>query len=118
MTHSFEYMHVTTALDSITVDEIGECCLHAFNDNGNEWYLLISTDSGFTRILTLGPIKSTNDELEISRKIFQYNEVKIIKLVEKWLQDTRKAITQVFECEKEEVFDIARNINLLENLEN
>ena len=116
MTHSFEYMHVTTALDSISVSEIGECCLHAFNDNGAEWYLLITTASGITRILTIGPIKSNIDDIDISKKAFQYNETKIIKLIEKWLQDTKKEITQVFECEKDDLFDIINNINILENL--
>lgn len=116
MTHSFEYMHVTTALDSITITEIGECCLHAFNDLGTEWYLLCTTNSGTTRILTVGPVKDVNEEIEISRKLLQYNEGKIIKIIEKWLQDTKKEITQVFECEKDEIFDIINNINILENL--
>ena len=78
MTHSFEYMHVITALDSITVAEIGECCLHAFNDYGSEYYILITTKAGVTRILTIGPIKEKIDEIDISKRMFQYNEAKII----------------------------------------
>lgn len=116
MTHSFEYMHVITALDSITVAEIGECCLHAFNDYSSEYYILVTTTAGITRILTIGPIKEKIDEIDISKRMFQYNEAKIIKFIEKWLQDTKKEITQVFECEKEEIFDIIKNINILEHL--
>ena len=28
---------------NVEIDDIGNCCIHAFNDDGFEWFLIIKT---------------------------------------------------------------------------
>lgn len=120
MRHSFEYMHITTAMDSIEVEDIGSCCLHAFNDGGYEFWLLSKTSLGITKIVIFGFVLTSSSDIsniELSFNTINYEEKKIIKFIEKWLSSSKRMITQVFESSEEEFknrlleLDLVRAIN-------
>ena len=52
----FEYMYTQTYQDVLEIESVGNTCLRAFNDDGEEYYLYIHTDLGETEILEYGPI--------------------------------------------------------------
>lgn len=53
---NFPYLRVSTTMDSLEVEDIGNCSIRAFNDEGEEYILIIDTNVGITRIFTYGPI--------------------------------------------------------------
>lgn len=87
MTKSFEYFYVTTAMDELVVDDIGNCIIEANDDEGNFYYLIIRTAYGVTRILEYGPYIDGGFPLSCSCtfKQFDYHERKISKAIEKFL---------------------------------
>ena len=60
MRSSFNYFYTTTAEDCLDVEDIGNVCLQASNDAGQNWILLIKTKLGFSYILVFiaGAIKT------------------------------------------------------------
>ena len=119
MKHIFEYMHITTAMDSIEIEDIGSCCLHAFNDGGYEFWFLSKTDLGITKLFSFGPILvDTIDcsDLEIKIHTINYDEKKIIKYIEKWLSDSKRMITQVFESSNEECLSRFRELDIINTI--
>jgi len=44
-------------MDSISIDNIGNCIIQAFNDDGDSFYLIIRTVLGISRIFQIGPIQ-------------------------------------------------------------
>jgi len=44
-------------MDSVTIDDIGNVILDGFNDYGEEFFLIIRTVLGVSRILEYGPIQ-------------------------------------------------------------
>ena len=115
MKHTFEYMHVMTAMDSIDIEDIGSCCLHAFNDDGYEFWFISKTTLGITKIIFFGPILvDTNDidNIELVCSTINYDEKKIIKIIEKWLTSTKRVITQVFESSEEEFKNRLKELDL------
>ena len=101
----FDYLRTTTALDTIDIDDIGNCAISAINDDAEEWFLITDTYEGWTKIREFGPIVVDRDEL---RTFFSYNcyasdfsEKKLRTRIDKFLNNPRRMITQVSEVEKE-----------------
>lgn len=109
MQQSFEYLKVVSALDSITVENVGNVLLKAVNDHELEWFLCITSDLGFTTVKEFGPwFRDSN----IARKAFnynietkEYNEKYLCKRISNFLNDNKREITQVFEIDEEEFYD-------------
>ena len=114
MQASFEYMHQTVALDSLDVEDTGNCCLNVLNDRADEWYLTISTDLGWTTIIQFGPLTADMDELQnsfyISRNKVPYNEKLIHKTIYNFLNDDKKSITQAILINSEVAIDRLRGV--------
>lgn len=114
MQQSFEYLRVQTALDSITVENIGNVILKANNDQEFEWYIQISTDLGWTTVKEFGPWFR---DPEIAKRSFrytievkEYNEKNICKRINTFLNDPKREITQVVEIDEYELDDIIRKV--------
>ena len=56
MEKTFEYFKEVRANDSITVDNVGDCCLKAFNDDGCIFYLMVKTTMGISKVYQYGPL--------------------------------------------------------------
>lgn len=55
---TFEYQIRTVADDSIEVEDVGNVCIDAYNDLGQEWMLIIHTYLGWTSVIQVGSIRS------------------------------------------------------------
>lgn len=98
MKQTYEYMHVTTAMDSISIEDIGNCALEEFNDDGKQWFLFISTNLGRTVIIEFGPFDSGNlDDFNFyfNRRNIEYKESYIDKTIKKFVENPTRMITQV-----------------------
>lgn len=101
----FDYLRTVQAMDTIEIVDIGNTCINAVNDDALEWYLLIETKTGWTRVTTFGPLKIDSDSLSNN---FNYNfyekefyEKSISKTIDSFINNPKYMITQVFEIDKE-----------------
>lgn len=109
MEQTFEYIHVVSALDTFHVDDIGNIIISANNDNELEWILYIKTDLGRTTVKEFGPL---HPRLPITKFGFdchvenaEYNERKIGKIIDKFLNNPYREITQVREIDLIEFYE-------------
>lgn len=103
---TFEYMKIVQAMDLIEIPDIGNTCINAINDDAEEWYLIIETKGGWTRVVEFGPLKIDSDKPMLH--YFKYNSFErdyddkfIYNSINKFINDPKHEITQVFEVEKE-----------------
>lgn len=113
MERTFEYFKELKANDSITLDNIGDCCIKAFNDDGQIYYFMTQTILGFTKVYQYGPLDESlnicNNYIMMFQS-FEYSERTISKVIDNFLNDKHKRITQVFECDKQEFTDNCKKI--------
>jgi len=106
MKHNFEYFYTTTAMDSFLVEDIANVSLNFLNDLGQEWYINVSTELGETKITKYGPllvdVNVLQDEFKFEYCKINYNEKRIISSIDKLLNDTKIAITQVVEIDRDQ----------------
>jgi len=117
MQQSFEYLKVQTAMDSITVENIGNVILQATNDLGFEWYIQICTDVGLSNIKEFGPLFKESEVSKLgfiySQEKKEYNEKYISKRISSFLNSPSREITQVQvidEFELEDKLSQVRNL--------
>lgn len=96
MNASYEYFYVEQAVGNLDIEDIGNCCIQANNDNCEFYYLVILTDYGITRVLEYGPYVESYTPLFITSAFqqFDYNEQRIDKLINKFLNNQKRQITQ------------------------
>ena len=102
----FDYNQVITATGFYELSDIGNCCLQIIEQPSlKEYYILIKTELGETKIYQFGPAIINEDILldkfNFSVEIFQYNEKRIIKTLEKYFKQLYN-ITEVIELGPEE----------------
>lgn len=112
---NFPYLLVSEHLDSIDIEDIGNVTLQLNNDEGQCWYLSIKTSLGWTTIQYFGPVSLTNSILPYH---FQYNydkqefnDVKLIKKIDKYINDPKKMITQIFFVDYDEVMQKLKSLH-------
>lgn len=105
MTGRFQYGESISYLDSIDIENIGDCCIEAFNDVGEAYYLVVDTQYGMTKVLEYGPfvqdIVPTFCQVKFSQ--FQYSEFKIDKIIDRFLSSHN--ITQASEKDVDEIIE-------------
>ena len=95
---TFDYMERVVVDGQLDVEDIGQCVIQATNDLGEEFYLIIKTDLGWTEILEYGPcvpdmeLRQLNYQIKYSR--IEYNQSKIERAIDKFLNDPKRCITQ------------------------
>lgn len=103
---NFPYVYELKSLDSLEIEDTGNVTIKCFNDIGYVFYLKIETDLGWTTVKQFGPIildtfkDSYNYSYSYSRK--EYNEKNIKKLIDTFLNDSKRFITQAFIITPEE----------------
>ena len=102
----FDYMRTVQSLDIIDIADIGNTCINAFNDEGEEWFLTINTYQGWTETVEFGPLVTEQDKIRpyfsYNRYSYEYNEKKLERAIDKFINNPSRRITQVFEVEKDE----------------
>ena len=95
----FEYLKTSQYMDSIEIDSIGNCTLQAVNDTADCWVLLISTELGSCKVLQAGPINLDFEEVSpncyVSKSSFEYNEKRLHKIINDFINNPRYNITSV-----------------------
>lgn len=99
MKYSVDYNYAQVAISNIEIDDISNICLRAINSSNYEWYLLITTDLGITQIKEFGPCL-IDSALTLNNFTYRYNEMdyiegKICNRLDKFIQDPKRAITEV-----------------------
>lgn len=82
----------------IDVEDIGNVCLEAVNeDDGFFYYLLIKTYAGVSTTISYGPVVPDvallPDEYSLEFKRMNFKDTSIIKFISFWLNDRSKNIT-------------------------
>ena len=94
---NFEYMKVSTSMDSIEVEDIGNVYIRASNDAADEWYMSIQTSLGWVEVKQFGPLKIDGEGLGLFFNYiyqkFEYSEKKLFKLISDFINNPKKAIT-------------------------
>ena len=63
---SYEYLSRVVVEATLEVDNPGQCVIRGRNDLGEEFYLVIKTELGFTEQFTYGPVTPEIDILPFS----------------------------------------------------
>lgn len=95
---TFDYMQRVVVDAQLDVENIGECVILGRNDLGDEYYLIVRTELGFTELIQYGPacpeihILPFNISMNYSR--FEFSQGKIERAIDKFLNDPKKLISQ------------------------
>ena len=95
---TFEYLQRVVIDGTLEVDNIGDCVIQGNNDLGEFFYLIITTELGWTEILDYGPcvpdleLLSANYTIRYQR--IEYNQGKLERIIDKFLNDPKRMITQ------------------------
>ena len=112
MRGQFDYYKVVQAMDSIDVDDIGNCALRAFTDLGFEHILIIDTQLGTSRVFTFGPVLPDISEfpakVECKYERMNYAESKLNKAIQTFIN--QPGITQVEQVDREEALEDCKSI--------
>lgn len=112
----FNYVRTLNYMDSIDIDDIGNCCIQAFNDYGLEWILKIETKLGWSTTKIFGPFEVNNNSMSDSfmyaKSACEFNHKKIYKKIDDFINDSKKEITQVFLIEDDIYLEKLNNIVL------
>lgn len=111
----FEFDNQYVPQNFIEIENIGNVCIEAINENdGLFYYLLIKTSLGTTSIFEYGPVIPDIDKLfdsyNVSFNREQYNEKKLKIFISKWLNDRMKKITAANIIEEKIFLDNYRDI--------
>lgn len=103
----FEYLQRIVVDGELEVENIGQCVLQANDDFAKEYYLIIKTELGYTEIIEYGPltpdIQLLCDNYQIKYQRFEYNQGKIERIIDKFLNDGKRGITQAKVTTLEEI---------------
>lgn len=95
---TFDYLERVVVEGQLDVENIGDCVLLGRNDLGEEFYLVIKTELGWTEVVDYGPCTPDLNMLPLNYNIkysrFEYNQSKLERLIDKFLNDPKKFITQ------------------------
>ena len=103
---NFSYLKTEQYLDSINIEDIGNCYLQVYNDDGDSWILSIETELGWTETKQAGPFILDSDNIGTYfyyNKIgFDFKDKKIKKQINDFINNPKKCITQVLLISQEE----------------
>ena len=106
---NFPYIYELVSLDSLDIEDIGNCTLKCFNDFGDAYYFNSKTSLGWVTIKQVGPLSSNDFEqsyiysYRYTKK--EYNQKMLYTTIDKFINDPKKHITQVFIISEDEFYD-------------
>lgn len=107
---TFDYLERVIVEGQLDVENIGQCIIEGNNDIGEFWYLFIKTELGWSEIIDYGPhlpdfdLLHPNFQIKYSR--IEYNEGKIERTIDKFLNDPKRVISQARVVELSDIEDI------------
>ena len=100
------YMYTFTSNDSIEIEDVGNFNLSISNDMYSEWIMICSTLYGITTCFQAGPFipdfDNITDKVTYSFQRFEYNQNKIYKMIDNFINDSKKLITRAEIIDKDE----------------
>ena len=110
MKSEFKFNNEYVAQSLIELDNIGDFCLEAINeDDLLYYYLMIKTVMGKSEIVSFGPIIPDMEELPsgytCSYENIDYSDKRIFIYINKWLNDRGKKITSAKQISVKEFYD-------------
>lgn len=110
---TFDYLERVVVEGQLDVENIGQCVIQANNDFGEEFYLIIMTELGYTEILEYGPclpdMQLLHADYQIKYSRIDYNEGKIEKQIDRFLNNPKRCITQAKVTDIEEIREFLVN---------
>ncbi len=110
----YEYFYVAQVNGTIQIEDPGNCTIQANNDDGASYYLIIETWLGITRIFEYGPTRVDVDRLlnkvTCNFTRLNYNDLKINKAIDSFLNNPHRGITSAYEITKEEALNNCKSI--------
>ena len=110
----FEYFYTQTAMGELEVEDVGNFAILANDDNGLFYGIVVKTNLGMTRVFQYGPAAPDFTELpktvDVRFERLDYNEGKIQKIVQSYLNSFARKITQAMVVDESEVYGVVRNI--------
>ena len=101
-------------MQSLDVDNIGDCAIEAWNEEGMYYHIIIRTDCGMSTITTSGPVMPNVDLLPSGFKqdlyIMPYKEDKLMKTIANFLNDGSKKIKEAKTMEIEDAIAEFRDL--------
>lgn len=117
----FEYNNQLLPQNVIDIEQVGEFAIEAHNDLGYYWYIVIRTIMGTSIIATCGPVfpdialLPSGFSMELEK--IPYKEEKLCKIINRFLNDPKKSITDAKVIDAIEGIDQFREIkNYLKEL--
>lgn len=114
---TFEYFYVAKGNGTLDLDDIGNCTIEAVNDLNKHFYLCIKTKLGSSRILEYGPYIPDAPVLYDTAYTFkkiEYDDRKLRKIIEGFLNNPYRNITQAFEIDAEQMYENC--IDIVDNI--
>lgn len=94
----FDYLQRVVVDAQLDVDDIGQCVIQGRNDLGEEHYLFIRTEMGWTEQVSIGPVCPEIEILPFNISLlysrYEFNQGKIERAIDKFLNDPKKMISQ------------------------
>jgi len=109
--------------NKLDIESISNCCIRAKNDLEYYFYLIIKTIAGKTYFAECGPILENSDRLPSgfisALVIFEYNEKKVLGMINSFLNDKSKKVTDASVIEIDEALNNFKNLkDFMEGLYN
>lgn len=110
----FEFNNQLVPQSLVEIDEIGEFAIEAHNDIGAYYYLVVKTTLGMSTIATCGPIVPDIEYLpkgfQIKLDIIPYKEDKLTKIINMFLNDNYKCLTEAVVVDVDTALDQFRDV--------
>lgn len=120
MAVEIEFNQQLTYQNYIDIDDIGQCAIEMFTEEGFNHYIVVTTSMGSTTIATCGPINNEIDLVpngfNISLTRMDFNEQKIIKFINLYLNNKKLKINSASEIDMSQALDSFKDLgNYLRN---
>lgn len=110
----FDYLYQMQATGFLEVDDIGNCCISATTMLYTEYIMIVKTEGGRTKIIQYGPRYIDNDatipnEVSYTYSEFDFNEGKIRRIIDSWLNGktlAQQAVLITIEEAQERIKDL------------
>ena len=86
----FDYLYQMQPVGALEVEDIGNCCISAIGLLHTEYIMIIKTEGGRTKIIQQGPLyvdieQILPSEVSYTYSEFDFNEGKIKRIIDTWL---------------------------------
>lgn len=96
MQATLPYDKMVVAGGILDVDEVGSCNVRGVGEQGEEYYLIVETSLGYTYLFEYGPnipdMQLLPDKVRCSLTKMEYKEDKLVKVIDRWLNDPSKKL--------------------------